>query len=111
MARLFSVSWTCNFYGFFAFYITAQTGYQSGKLALDQWTESGKYMVVRKTCLHSDQESYPGLETITNPPLHDLLSPFALKDLYIHLAWSNYGLNVSNIVQTYQGKLACVCKH
>ena len=45
--------------------------------------------------------------TSANPPVHDL-SPLVLEEFYTHIAWSNYGLGVLNIAQTYQGDLAYV---
>ena len=32
------------------------------------------------------------------------------KSFYTHIAWSNYGLDVLNLAQTYQGDLVYVCK-
>ena len=37
-----------------------------------------------------------------NPQVHDLLPLLVFeKPLYMHIAWSNYGLDVLNIAQTY----------
>ena len=104
------------FHGLMNIFISALHSTPLHRLALwqncpDQLTKASKY-VANTGAFVSTWTSSPAQSTkltSADPPVHNL-SLFALEEFYMHVAWSNYGLNVLNIAQTYQGDLAYMCK-
>ena len=100
-ATLFSVSWTYKyFYQCFVFHTTARTGSVRN---LSRPVDQGRQIYGQEN-LSPLGLAVQHRATYLLVAIHQSMTfsvYLCLKSFYTHIAWSNYGLDVLNIAQTY----------